>query len=244
MGTAHTPNKEVSQVREWWVSCGQTDIQMLPCFNCSSEQFVMADVPFARLDEVYNMVIHHLKGPKANQMREESNTIFCRTALQFTEDDMAAHLTAWSQCGFIPAFTSRNKKAFEGCTFRPDFAWKIPDLVVMLECDENAHTSYDKDKEYQRMMDLMDHAGQKRKAPEDGSISSKTSVVFIRINPSLPGVNSQLKHTMLLKLLMSVFDMDKTYVCNQRVLVHMFYPNAPHIWHTKCPAPSVAYSNE
>lgn len=178
----------------------------------------MADVPFARLKEVYNVVIHHLKGPKANQMREESNVVFCRAALKFSEDKMADHLTAWSQVGFIPAFTSRNKRVFEGCIFRPDFVWKLQDMCVMLECDEDAHRDYDKQMELERMQALM-------------QACSSQYIVLIRFNPTLPGSTSELKFATLLTVLLHVSSKNPKYVGGGKAVIHLFYPEeAMKIW--------------
>jgi hypothetical protein len=197
--------------------------------------YFFTEVPFARIGGIFDLAVRHLQSSAFDEIRKSAELCFLQDRQKHSEKDTLEHLQAWAYCDFIPAFGTHDERVFRQCIYRPDFTWVFPDLVVILECDENAHTSYDRDKEYQRMLDLMDCAGKKRKASGDDCItSSETSVVFIRFNPSLPGFSSQLKYTMLCKLLMSVFARDKTYVHNERVLVHMFYPKSPHIWHTKC----------
>jgi hypothetical protein len=103
-----------------------------------------ADIPFVELGDAYRLVLCCLKGPTADKMREESEALFTVVKMG-SEDSVEEHLTAWAQHELIPMFTCRNKKAFPACNYRPDFTWLLPGLAVMLECDLDAHSNYDKD---------------------------------------------------------------------------------------------------
>jgi hypothetical protein len=185
------------------------------------DKCLCADVPFAKLEDVYNLVIHHLKGPTANKLREESNVVFARGVRQGVEDEMVENLLAWAQCSFIPLFSSRNKKIFEGCSFRPDIVWDLSDICVMLECDQYAHRDYNKEREVERMQDLM------KAATKEGS----SQAVLIRFNPSLPGSTIQLKHATLLAVLMNVFSKKHEYVGTDKALIYLFYPDKMNLWY-------------
>lgn len=175
-------------------------------------------VPFANIEAMYSLVIHHLKGSTADKMREESNIVFSRGVKQGCEDEMAEHLLAWAQCNFIPMFSNRNQKVFDGCNFRPDFVWCLPEISVILECDKHAHDNIDKQKESDRMHDIMQACG-------------FSQTVFIRFNPSLRGSTTQLKFATLQSVLLDVFAKKDEYIATKGHLVYLFYPDVPSIWY-------------
>lgn len=186
------------------------------------------DVPFAKTEDIYQLCLHHLKGSMANQMREGSSIVFVRGLKnqRDEEDEMAEHLLAWAQCGFIPMFSSRNTKVFEDCIFRPDVTWTLADIVVMLECDQHAHSSYNREEERQRTQYLMDAASKNNQL-----------TVMIRFNPSLPGTTKAMKFATLLAVLINVFSKKKEYIGTSKSLIYLFYPGkegsiAPsHVWY-------------
>ncbi len=130
---------------------------------------------------------------------------------------MVEHLMAWARCSLIPMYSSRNKKAFEGCNFRPDIVWELPDITVMLECDQDAHRDYDKDKETERMEDLM--------------AAARGKAVMIRFNPSLAGTTMPFKYTTLMVILADVFLRKDKYTVTGMSLIYVLYPNKPFIWY-------------
>lgn len=179
------------------------------------------DIPFAQLEDVYWIVLSHLKGSKADTMREESTALFSYVR-KGTEDRVEEHLTAWAQCNLIPMFTCRDRKAFSKCSYRPDFLWTLPHLAVMLECDLRAHANYDKEKEVQRMQALQSTALQE----------GYNRVAFIRFNPSLKGLTQAFKFTTLQLVLSRIFSSES---CDkpaepQCSSVYLFYPGVPHVW--------------
>jgi hypothetical protein len=111
------------------------------------------DTLFGDTEDAYRVVLCHLNGPKADNFREEATTLFS-TVKKSLEDSVEEHLTAWAQCDLIPMFTSRNNKGFSACNYCPDFLWMLPNLAVMLECDQYAHESYNRESETQRMQTL------------------------------------------------------------------------------------------
>jgi hypothetical protein len=178
-------------------------------------------MPFAGVAGLYDLVIHHLKCSKVNKLQEESGLVFSSGVKQGIEDDLEAHLLAWAQCNFIPMFTYRNKKAFEGCNFRPDIVWTLPDLNVILECNKYAHENYNKESEYERTQELIN-------APSRNGLNQ---VVFIRFNPSLPGSTSQFKFATLLSVLIGVFVKTQEYVATDRSVIYLFYPEKVSVWY-------------
>jgi len=88
----------------------------------------------------------------------EESTALLSTVKKGPEDSVEEHLTTWAQCNLIPMFTCRNKKTFSACNYRPDSLWTLPDMAVMLECDQYAHENYNRDSEAQRMQTLQDVA--------------------------------------------------------------------------------------
>ena len=139
---------------------------------------------------------------------------------QNPEDETEKHLLAWAQCDFIPMFAMRNKKVFEGCNFRPDFTWSLPDVNVILECHQNAHLGYNKQEEFYRMQEL-----------KGASMNAGfTNTIFIRFNPSLTGSTIQLKFATLLAVLMDVFGKKKEHETAAASIIYLFYPDSPNIW--------------
>ena len=138
-----------------------------------------------------------------------------------TEDETAEYLTALAQCNILPMFNSRNQAVFEGCIFRPDFTWKVDNMMVMLECDKDHHRKYNKNKELERMQNLLDAA------EKTGFVKT----VFIRFNPSLPGFNSHLKYAKLQMVLANVFARNPEYVSHARSIIHIFYPEKAQDWY-------------
>ena len=166
------------------------------------------------------MVLFHLVGGIAKQMREESGMIWADVARRTPEDDMAEHLLAWAKCEFIPLFTSRNAKVFEGCSFRPDFVWDIPGICVILECDIYAHANYNKQQELERMHELI-----------EASRIAYEPTFFIRFNPSQPRSTPQLKFSMLLSVLVNVFGKRQESVELGKSVIYLFYPERANIWY-------------
>jgi hypothetical protein len=192
------------------------------CLSVYNSIVFYADIPFVKLEDAYRLVLCHLKGLKVDILREESAAFFS-TVKKGAEDNVEEYLNAWAQCNIIPMFKYRNKKAFSACNYRPDFLWMLPDLTVMLECDEHAHDSYNRDSEVQRMHTLNDMALQEGFA----------RVVFVRFNPSLKGLSQAFKFTTLQIVLSRLFS-GKEYKTDvhQSSAVYLFYPDAPQVW---CP---------
>ncbi len=124
---------------------------------------------------------------------------------------------AWARCSLIPMYSSRNKKAFEGCNFRPDIVWELPDITVMLECDQDAHRDYNKDKEVERMEDLM--------------AAARGNAVMIRFNPNLAGATMPFKYTTLMVILADVFMKKQEYIGTGRALIYLFYSKKNLVWY-------------
>ena len=157
----------------------------------------------------------------ADKMREESDIHFVKGLRKGLEDDMVEHLLAWAQCQLIPMYTSRNKRVFESCSFRPDIVWSLLDVCIMLECDAYAHDNYDKKKELDRMQELMDTA----------AAEGFRHTVLIRFNPSLQGTTSHFKFASLLVALMNVFARKPEYIGAGRAVIHLFYPDIARVWY-------------
>jgi hypothetical protein len=185
------------------------------------------------MEDLFNLACYHMKGEKADELRKGIGLVHPSIVNPSHEKELLEYLVAWAECGKIPMFTSHNRKAFEGCTYRPDVVWDLIDITVMLECDHEAHRNYDRELEFTRMQELLEAASR------HGLSSVHTShttpdVVFIRFNPSLPGTTSKFKHTKLLFLLADVFAKSKEYVQGGKTVIHLFYPEAPHVWYAQC----------
>jgi hypothetical protein len=180
---------------------------------------------------VYYLARYYLKGSVADELRNDFSTELLNTAIPGPESIMVDHLVAWAQCSLIPMFDSNNKKAFQNCSFRPDVFWHLPGMIVMLECDQNAHSNYDRRQEFERMQELLDRA---RSMGSGVAQDCTINAVFIRFNPSLKGTNSELKHATLLTVLLGVFANKPEYVNEGKTVIHLFYPCAPSVWYDKC----------
>ena len=187
------------------------------------------DVPFAKAEGIYQLCLHQLKGPMPNHMREGTNIVVFARGLKrlcVEEDEMMEHLLAWAQCAFIPMLSSRNERVFEDCIFRPDVTWTLMDIVVMLECDQDAHKNYNREEERQRTKTLMDAAA-----------TNAQLTVMIRFNPSLPGSTMAMKYATLLAVLVKVFSKKQEYVGTSKSLIYLFYPGnegssaSSHVWY-------------
>ncbi len=137
---------------------------------------VLADVPFASIVVVMHTVHYCLKGPKADEIRSACNISLPNMLKPTPEKEMVEYLVAWAQCNFIPSFTSHNKRAFQDCSFRPDVVWDLASLIVILECDQDAHREYNKQQESDRMQELLYRAHNRHVS---GQSSSLADVVFI-----------------------------------------------------------------
>lgn len=157
----------------------------------------------------------------ADQMREETHLLLAKGISSKMEDKMAAHLLAWAQCNLIPMYSTKNKKCFAGCHFRPDFTWSLPGLNVLLECDQDAHSTYDRLQESKRMQTLLQAA----------EMEGHKHIVFIRFNPNLSGSSIQLKFATLQIVLMDVFSKRQEYTDTKRSVIYMFYPDSLNVWY-------------
>jgi hypothetical protein len=107
--------------------------------------------------------------------------------------------------GFV--FTCDKQISNDYCfKYRPDFLFKSTSYYIILECDENAHNSYDKDCEMVRMNNI--------------SMSLDLPVKFIRYNPDLKGVKTKNKHEALIDVLNTYLNLD---VLDDISPLYMFY---------------------
>ena len=82
-----------------------------------------------------------------------------------------------------------NKQIINDCClkYRPDFLFDCGSYFVVLECDENEHSGYEKDCEIIRMNNI--------------SSGNRLPTLFIRYNPDLKGIRQKKKHSKLLETL-------------------------------------------
>ena len=102
-----------------------------------------------------------------------------------------------------------NNKQFENnccLKYRPDFVIDCVTYYLIIEVDENAHSSYDKDCEIIRMNNISSGIG--------------LPVKFIRYNPDLKGIESTIKQDELLKVVQA--NMNKEFMEDLSV-VYLFY---------------------
>jgi hypothetical protein len=79
--------------------------------------------------------------------------------------------------------------------YRPDFLFKCDNYYIILECDEDAHSTYSPDCEITRMNLII-------------SILDKP-IRFIRYNPDKKGINKKQKHKELIEVLNQQLNLDK-----------------------------------
>ena len=178
-------------------------------------------VRFVDVHEAYETVVNCLRGPKVTELQAAAGFSFSNQPHVPHEYNMVLHIISWAQCKFIPMFTTRNRKVFAECSFRPDVAWEFPEICVMVECDEDAHKTYNKDHELIRMSSLLNAAEEKNIA----------HIVFIRFNPTLQGSTTQFKFSTLLSTLMNVFAKKNEYTECTKSIIYLFYPGEQHVWY-------------
>jgi hypothetical protein len=101
-----------------------------------------------------------------------------------------------------------NKQFKNDCClkYRCDFLFDCNTYFVALECDEDQHSSYDKDCELIRMNNI--------------SIGLGMPTLFIRYNPDLPGFKVKQKHKKLLETLEKYLNME---VLEDPTPIYLFY---------------------
>lgn len=101
-----------------------------------------------------------------------------------------------------------NKQINNDCCVknRPDFLFDCNTYFVVLECDEDQHSSYDKDCEIIRMNNIIMGLG--------------LPTLFIRYNPDLPGFKVKQKHKKLLETLDKYLNME---VLEDPTPIYLFY---------------------
>lgn len=112
-------------------------------------------------------------------------------ASQKTKEDEIKKLLEANCLKFI-----HDKQFQNGCylKYRPDFLFDCGKYFVVLECDENAHKGYEQDCEFARMNNI--------------TLGLGLPTVFIRYNPDLKGVKTEIKHQKLLETLNNYLHMD------------------------------------
>jgi hypothetical protein len=91
--------------------------------------------------------------------------------------------------------------------YRPDFLFDCGTYFLVLECDEDAHSSYDKECEIIRMNNI--------------SISLGLPTKFIRYNPDLKGIAPKNKHSKLVETLNKYINLG--FLDNPEP-IYLFYP--------------------
>jgi hypothetical protein len=101
-----------------------------------------------------------------------------------------------------------NKQINNDCCllYKPDFLFDCNTYFVVLECDEDQHSSYDKDCEIIRMNNITMGLG--------------LPTLFIRYNPDLPGFKVKQKHRKLLETLNKYLNMK---VLEDPTPIYLFY---------------------
>lgn len=101
-----------------------------------------------------------------------------------------------------------NKQFKNDCClkYRADFLFDCNTYFVVLECDEDQHSSYDKDCELIRMNNISTGLG--------------LPTLFIRYNPDLPGFKVKQKHKKLLETLDKYLNME---VLEDPTPIYLFY---------------------
>jgi hypothetical protein len=102
-----------------------------------------------------------------------------------------------------------NKQINNDCClkYRPDFLLDCGTYFVVLEVDEDAHSSYDKDCEIVRMNNISTGLG--------------LPTLFIRYNPDLPGVKCKKKHRILIETLTKCLSFE---LLEDPTPIYLFYP--------------------
>jgi hypothetical protein len=101
-----------------------------------------------------------------------------------------------------------NKQINNDCClkYHPDFLFDCTTYFVVLECDEDQHSSYDKDCELIRMNNISTGLG--------------LPTLFVRYNPDLPGFKVKQKHKKLLETLDKYLNME---VLEDPTPIYLFY---------------------
>lgn len=104
------------------------------------------------------------------------------------------------------SYNFEHNKQIGNIRYRPDFLFDCEGYFVVLECDEDQHSSYDKVCESIRMDIISD------------ALVSPT--IFIRYNPDLPGFKTKQKHKTLLETLDKYMNKELT---QDQETVYLFY---------------------